>query len=98
MARWISKNNRAVLEILSENVSGRFLKETGDLTFQGSNNLIVYRDDSTNTERTIVSEEVIVSEDSRYVYFRTRGRMVESVRQISPRRKKQAREGKIPVG
>jgi hypothetical protein len=98
MPRWRSGNDQAVLDVLAESLSGRFLKETGDLSFQGNNCLIVYRNDSAGTERTLVCEEAIVSEDARYVYFRTRGRVVESVRHVSPRKKGRAREGKIPVG
>lgn len=98
MALWKSKKNQYSLEILSENISGRFSKETGDYSSQGTNSLIVYRNESTGEERTIVAEEVTVSEDSRYVYFRTRGRTVESAQQISRRRKNQQRKEKIQVG
>jgi hypothetical protein len=98
MPRWRSRNNQAILDVLSESISGRFLKETGDLSFQGNNNLIVYRNNSSGIERTIVAEEVTVSEDSRYVYFRTKGRVVESIRQTSARTERKEREGKIPIG
>ncbi len=97
MPRWKSKNNQADLNILLKNISGRFLKETGDLTVQGGPAMIVYRNKSSGRERTIVAEEVIASEDSRYVYFRTRGRTVESEQRISQRRKKRSDKGKIPV-
>ena len=97
MAWWKSKKNKCSLEIHSEKISGRFSKETGDYTSREIHSLIVYKNESTGEERTIVAEEVTVSEDSRYVYFRTNGRTVESTQQISRWRKNQQRK-KIQLG
>lgn len=98
MPKWDSINYQGSLNILSEGISGRFSKETGDITLQGVNVLIVHKNRSTGVERSIVAEEASVWEDSRYVYFRTNGRTVESIQQIPQRRNDQQRQKKVNVG
>lgn len=98
MAFWKSKKNQRSLEILSESLSGRFSKETGECSYQGKNNLIVYKDYEAGVERTMVAEEVLVSEDSQYVYFRVRGKSVETSRPLSTRRPEPPRQKKISIG
>ena len=87
MPEWRSPDGSGSLAIHSEALSGRFEKETGECSFQGTNNFIVHEDWVSGTRRTIISECLVVSEDDRYVYFQTGGRVIEESEPLAaPRR------------
>ena len=82
MPHWTSDNGRATLSVHSESLTGRFEKSTGECSYQGTNNLVVYEDHANGVRRVFVSEQATVSEDERYVFFRMGGRVIEETEQI----------------
>ena len=91
MPEWRSSNGRARLLIQAESMSGRFAKASGECSYQGSNGLIAYEDGEFGTRRLMAAEQLIVSEDSNYVYFTTRGRVVEQTERFAGSGRRSAR-------
>ena len=86
MPHWTSDNGRATLSVHSESVIGRFEKSTGLCSYQGANNLVIYEDHHSGVRQLFVSEQLSMSEDERYVYFKTSGRVIEETERIPVRR------------
>lgn len=82
MPQWRSNNSSATLSVHSESLTGRFEKSTGQCSYQGTNNLVVYEDHANGVRHVFVSEQLTIGEDERYVYFQTGGRLIEETERI----------------
>jgi hypothetical protein len=95
MPEWWSTNGRGHLAIHAERIAGRFEKATGECSYRCTNAMIVHEDRVRGVRRFMISEGATVSEDSRYIYFQTSGRVVEETEGgVSVRRERVRRRGR----
>ena len=82
MPQWRSNNRRSTLAVHTQNLTARFDKQDGSISFQGTNALVVFEDHSSGIRRLFVAERIGFQDDDRYVYLRPSGRVLEHTEQV----------------